>query len=110
MKFFLFLISTLWCFISYTQKTPERIVNFNEVKINNNLFYYENEKTPYTGKCELFYQNGNKSEELSIRDGKYNGPTVSFYENGKKSHEVNYKQGIPDGRCLSSVSYTHLTL
>jgi len=101
MKFFLFLISTLWCFISYAQKTPERIVNFNKVKINNNLFYYENEKTPYTGKCELFYQNGNKSEELSIRDGKYNGPTVSFYENGQKSYEVNYKQGIPDGGCLS---------
>jgi len=101
MKNLLFLIPTLWCVISCTQKTPERIVNFNKVKNNNDLFYYENEKTPFTGKCELFYQNGNRSKELLIRDGKYDGPTVSFYENGQKSYEAKYKQGILDGSCSS---------
>jgi len=101
MKNLLFLIPALWCIISCNQKTQERIVNFNEVKDNNNLFYYKNEKTPYTGKCELFYQNRNKSMELSIRDGKYDGLTISFYENGQKSNEASYKHGILDGGCSS---------
>ena len=56
-------------------------------------------KLPYTGKCELFYQNANKSKELSIKDGRYHGPAISFYENGQKSYEANYKQGILDGGC-----------
>jgi hypothetical protein len=94
----LFLIPILLCIVSCTQKTSKHTVNFNQIKIHNNLFYYQNEETPYTGKCELFYQNGNKSKELSIRDGKYNGPTLSFYENGQKSNETKYTQGILDGR------------
>jgi hypothetical protein len=101
MRNLLFLVSTLCCIISYAQKTPERIVNFNKVKLHNALFYYENEEIPYTGKCEIFYPSGNKNKELSIREGKYDGLTISFYENGQKSYESNYKQGVLDGSCSS---------
>jgi pimeloyl-ACP methyl ester carboxylesterase len=79
----------------------ERVVSFDQVKIGNELFYYGDEKVPYTGKCELFYQNGKKSKELSIRNGQYDGLTIRYYENGQKSYEANYKQGILDGKCLS---------
>jgi len=103
MRNLLFLIPTLWCVVLFAQKTQERIVDFNKVKINNNLFYYGNEKTPYTGKCEQFYRNGKKSKEMSISDGKYNGLTTSYYENGQKSYEANYKQGLLDG--ISSSRY-----
>ena len=99
MRKLLFLIPVLWSVISCTQKNPERIVDFDKIKINNNLFYYEHEKTPYTGKCELFYQNGNIKHESSVKEGKYEGPIVSYYENGQKSYEANYKMGILDGGC-----------
>jgi hypothetical protein len=100
MRSLVFLIIAFWC-VSCIQKAPERFVDFNKVKLHNNLYYYENEKTPYTGKCELFYQNGNKSKELSIRDGRYNGKDISFYENGQKSNEANFENGILDGASSS---------
>ncbi|MFC2126099.1 hypothetical protein ACFLU5_14950 [Bacteroidota bacterium] len=97
----IYLIPALWCIISCTHKNPERIININDIKIHNDLFYYGDEKTPYTGWCEQFYQNGKISNKSSIKDGKYDGPMISFYENEQKSYEANYKQGILDGSCTS---------
>lgn len=97
MKKSLFLILFIWFNIACTQKTPERIVDYNKVKAHNNLFYYDNEKDPYTGKCELFYNHGSKSKELSFKDGKYDGPAFNFFENGIKSNEANYEQGLLEG-------------
>ena len=101
MRKLLFLIPTLYCIISCTHKNPERIVDFNKIENHDGLFYYEHEETPFTGTYEVFYQNGNKSHESSIRGGKYDGPMVNFYENGQKSYEANYKQGILNGDCSS---------
>lgn len=87
--------------VSCTLKPKERTVNSNKIEFRNNLFYYQGEQVPYTGRCVKFYQNGKKQKEQAVKDGKYDGPTVSFYENGQKSDEVNYTQGVTNGLSTS---------
>jgi antitoxin component YwqK of YwqJK toxin-antitoxin module/pimeloyl-ACP methyl ester carboxylesterase len=101
LKGFFYLALIIAFVVSCTPKSNERTVNSNKIEFRNNLFYCQDEKIPFTGKCELYFPNGNIRKEFSVKDGKYDGPTVSFYENGKKSNEVHYKQGTLDGSSSS---------
>lgn len=97
MRNLLILIPIFFCINSFSQSNQQTIVDFNKIQIHDNLFYYENDKTPYTGKCDIFSVGGIKIKEVSIRDGKYHGLTINFNEDGIKTTETNFKLGIPDG-------------
>ena len=75
----------------------ERTINCDMLSVKSTLFHYKNEESPFTGKCQLFYKNGNKNEEISFVNGRYNGQNISFYKNGQKLREAHYRQGILDG-------------
>ena len=47
----------------------------------------------FTGKCESYYQNGQKKRETNYIDGERHGTWTEWYENGQKSKEQNWKDG-----------------
>ena len=61
------------------------------------IAYFPNEDTPFTGKVEDFFENGQKKVELTFKDGKRDGLSTYWYENGQKESETNWKNGSPDG-------------
>ena len=57
----------------------------------NDIAYHEG--TPFTGRVEDFYKNGQKETEANYKDGKLDGLETEWYENGQKADEANYKDG-----------------
>ena len=65
----------------------EKVVSANELKFigeDDEIAYLSGEDTPFTGKVEDFYDNGQKVEEGNYKDGKLEGLYTSWYENGQK--------------------------
>jgi antitoxin component YwqK of YwqJK toxin-antitoxin module len=73
------------------------VVDESKLQDRNGVFYLLNGKTPYTGRTELFYENGQKKREGNVKDGKQDGLTTGWHENGQKHYEVNFKDGKGDG-------------
>ena len=83
--------------------------------------FMEGSEIPYTGKVFELHSNGQRSVEMTFRQGEVDGPFVNYYDNGKKKDEgsiknnkiigihtqwyesgqkyaeVNWKDGIEDG-------------
>ena len=74
-----------------------RVVSFDKLQHRGWLTYISNQDTPFTGKAVSFYANGQKRQEASYKDGKYDGLWSWWYENGQKSREENYKDGKENG-------------
>ena len=55
------------------------------------LFIYKNNKII---KEIWYYDNGNKNNELTYKNGNLDGKQYSWHSNGNKSYENNYKNGI----------------
>lgn len=77
----------------------------DEMKFRNDICYYDNEETPYTGKVLDFYEGGSKKLEANYKKGKLHGLEITWYENGNKKAEVNFKDGMHHG--LKTVWYEH---
>ena len=58
--------------------------------------YTLNDK-PFTGKCESYYPNGQKSWEGNFKDGKPHGTSNWWYESGQKSSKWSFKDGKEHG-------------
>ena len=71
----------------------EKVVTSKEIdhKGDDWLAYLLDEDTPFTGKVEDFYDNGQKVEEGNYKDGKLEGLYNSWYENGQKREESNWR-------------------
>ena len=63
----------------------------------NGVCFEPNETVPFTGKLITKFENGQKEQEISFKDGKQNGLTTSFFENGRKQEEGNYIDGKLNG-------------
>jgi antitoxin component YwqK of YwqJK toxin-antitoxin module len=71
----------------------ETAVDWSKLQNRNGLWYLPNKETPFTGRAELFYENGQKEWETNWKDGKYDGLSITWYENGQKESEQNFKDG-----------------
>ena len=72
----------------------EKVVSPNELQFigaDDEIAYLSGEDTPFTGKVECFYDNGQKVEEGNYKDGKLDGLYTSWYENGQKREETNWR-------------------
>ena len=72
----------------------EKVVSANELQFigeDDEIAYLSGEDTPFTGKVEDFYDNGQKVEEGNYKDGKLDGLYTSWYENGQKREESNWR-------------------
>ena len=74
-------------------------VDQSDLEYRNGVAYLPNEETPFTGRAERFYENGQKRES-SYKDGKAHGLMTVWYENGQKMKEENYKDGKQDGHSI----------
>ncbi len=63
----------------------------------NGILYLPNENKPFTGIYLQLYPNGQKKEELNIKNGLYDGVATMWNDNGQKRMESNYKNGLLDG-------------
>ena len=73
------------------------IVDYDDLEERKGVMYLPNEDTPFTGRAESFYENGQKKREWNYKDGKRDGLRTRWYKNGQKKREINYKDGKPDG-------------
>ena len=65
------------------------------------LKYKKNIEKPFNGKTVSKYDNGQKKEERTYKNGKIEGLYISWYEGGEKFEERNYKDGMEDGNWTS---------
>ena len=72
-------------------------VDWSKLRVRDGVTYLPNEETPFTGRAESFYDNGQKKQENNYKDGKRDGLRTSWYDNGIKRVEANYKDGKQDG-------------
>lgn len=99
MKTFIYLIfSSLIVLVSCTNSLEEHIVYSHP---NNTPalveFYNKNDSTKQVVKTIRYYFNGERQEELQLKNGKKNGTCTMWYMNGEKMFEANYIDDILHG-------------
>ncbi len=60
-------------------------------------YYFDIEKTPFSGRAISKHPNGRKSYDAELKDGKPHGRVTTYFENGKKQFEAFYSDGIQNG-------------
>ena len=72
----------------------EESINLEALNERDDVFYAINTNEPYTGAVFELYENGEKSVEGYLKDGKEDGKWISYSENGKIRTETNKKDGL----------------
>ena len=65
------------------------------------LYYAQNEQTPYSGWSKKMYDNGQVEVLRHLKDGKTDGLRTIWYDNGQKKLQGNYKDGKTNGLMTS---------
>ena len=97
MKQTLLIITALMLTIGYSQETDAKPIDGSTLVWKDGLMYAPDSDKPYSGVAVEYYENGQKSSEFSVKDGKKDGLNTEWYENGQKSIEGTYKDGEKDG-------------
>ncbi|MBB74421.1 MAG: membrane-binding protein, partial [Planctomycetaceae bacterium] len=61
------------------------------------LWYEGDSETPFTGVSVEKYENGQKREQATFKDGKLEGPYIFWHANGQKKGEGTFKDGKREG-------------
>ncbi|MDC0156732.1 toxin-antitoxin system YwqK family antitoxin [Verrucomicrobia bacterium] len=69
------------------------VVDYEKLQDRGGVMYLPNEETPFTGRAESFHENGQKSDEINFKDGKWDGLRTAWYPNGQKYLSCNYEDG-----------------
>jgi|TARA_B110000444_G_C18306621_1_gene352057 antitoxin component YwqK of YwqJK toxin-antitoxin module len=89
----LFIISLLFLSVGLSQKLYEVIETYENGNIESITYHKKIRDSIGKVKKEGYYENGQKSEEVTYKDGKKDGLFTSWYENGQKSGEGTHKDG-----------------
>ena len=57
------------------------------------IHYTKDTNKPYSGPVFSLYENGQKKEEVTLKDGKEEGKWILWYDNGQKMYEGTFKDG-----------------
>ncbi|MFH2143889.1 MAG: hypothetical protein ABIJ97_15805 [Bacteroidota bacterium] len=57
----------------------------------------KNQDKPYSGQVEMFYENGNKKFQETLKNGTKDGKYLSYFKTGQKKTEGKYINGKRDG-------------
>ena len=83
---------------------PVQTVDISKTVERGGLRYEINSETPFTGVVVVSkYENGQKAQETTYKDGKLEGLVTKWHENGQKEEETTYKDGKIEG--LSTAWY-----
>jgi antitoxin component YwqK of YwqJK toxin-antitoxin module len=61
------------------------------------LMYAPGSDKPYSGEAVWYYDDGQKSDEVTYKDGKINGLWTCWDKDGQKMTETTFKDGKQDG-------------
>ncbi len=75
----------------------KRIPGIKQMSRQNDRWYFEGSKTPYSGPFIDYYLNGKRKDEGMLSEGKLNGLHTLYYYNGHLSLQRHYIQAIADG-------------
>ncbi|MDP2364506.1 MAG: hypothetical protein Q8M94_12155 [Ignavibacteria bacterium] len=84
------LTTALWC--EEVRREPK-----SKCVIRENLYYFADEQTSYTGIVFNQYENGQLQLEVNFKDGKQEGVLKDWHENGQLRQEGFYKDGKQEG-------------
>jgi len=74
-------------------------INYETTLVNRKGVFYTNDTNkPYSGPIFSLYEDGEKKDEGTYKDGEQDGKWVEWYENGQKEEEGTYKDGEQDGK------------
>ena len=72
---------------------PVQTVDASKLVERGGLFYEGDSETPFTGVAVTKHENGQKSLEGTLKNGKHDGLSTMWRENGKKRAEAIWKDG-----------------
>jgi hypothetical protein len=72
---------------------PVQTVDVSKLVERDGLLYEGDSETPFTGVAVEKHENGQKSLEATLKNGKADGPSTMWRENGKKRAEAIWKDG-----------------
>ena len=72
-------------------------INYETLVLRDDRLYTTDTNEPYWGPVFSLHENGQKKEEVTIKDGKPNGVGTVWYINGNKEYEKTFKDGKEDG-------------
>ena len=75
----------------------ETAVDWSKLQDREGVMYLPNEETPFTGRAERFYENGQKFYESNYKEGLKDGLHTWWRHEGEKKLEGNFKDGKEDG-------------
>ena len=87
---FVFLFNTLIA-------KAERVIKRDDITIKNDIIYFKDEKTSYTGIMKDYHKNGKVKNEWTVVNGLVNGLAKVYYENGNLKYEAYLKNNKQDG-------------
>jgi len=88
---------TILIILISTMVSAQKVVKYEDLEEINGLFYEQDSKTPFTGKCITTFPNGKLGMGGYIKDGLRDGEWIWFYENGNKKRYCVYKNGLKHG-------------
>ncbi len=75
----------------------EKIINYDDITIVEDIAYFKNDMTNVTGKVVGHFENGQISFEGVFLEGKMEGAHLEWRKNGSKVKETNYNNGVIHG-------------
>ncbi len=91
------LLTILFILAFAITSSAQKVVKYDDLEERNGLFYEQDSKTPFTGKCVTTFPSGKLGLGGNVKDGLRDGEWIWFYENGNKKRYCSYKNGIKDG-------------
>ena len=91
------LLIALLLSLGFSQKLTEVVETYNNGNIKSITYHKETRTRIEKVKYREYYENGQKSVEVTLKNGKRDGLYTEWYENGQKMDEKTYKDGKGDG-------------
>ena len=78
-------------------KIPNREVSIDELEKRKGTWYAKGEAEPFTGTEIGYYEDGSKSREVPLVDGRTQGTRIEYYKDGSKKREITCGDGKRHG-------------
>ena len=91
------LLIVLLLSLGFSQKLTEVVETYNNGNIKSITYHKETRTRIEKVKYREYYENGQKSVEVTLKNGKRDGLYTEWYENGNKKLEYTYNDGKMDG-------------
>lgn len=79
-----------------TSCSENRLVDYSYMSIKDNLWYYGDEKEPFTGTS--YFNFFGDSSVVDYKEGRWDGRFIIYYSSGNVDTERNYRQDVLHGR------------